>query len=70
MLKKGKRLDAKKICLALEDINHFGAVGYINTTSVHVDLRGKKVYFDETNNEKTTTSWYKYWGIEKNNLNQ
>lgn len=65
LLKNGKRLDAKKICLALEDLKHNGGVGYINTTSVHVDLRGKKVYFDETNNEKTTTSWYKYWGITK-----
>lgn len=60
-----KRLSAKQICLALEDLKHNGGVGYINSTSVHVDVRGKKVYFDETKNEKTTKSWYTYFGIKK-----
>jgi len=64
-LKNGKLLDAKKICLELEDMKHQGGIGYISATNVHVDVRGKKVYFDETNKEKTTDSWYTYWGIEK-----
>lgn len=60
-----KTLEAKKVCLALEDLNHKGGVGYISKTATHVDVRGKKVWFDETKNEKTTSSWYSYWGIEK-----
>jgi len=57
------KLSAKKICLALEDLGHKGGVGYINSTHVHLDVRGRKVYFDETKGEKTTSSWYKYWNI-------
>lgn len=55
----------KQLCLALEDLNHAGGIGYINSTSVHLDVRGKKAWFDETNGEKTTSSWYAYWGINK-----
>lgn len=55
----------KQICCALEDLNHQGGVGYINNTSVHLDVRGHKVWFDETNGEKTTSSWYNYWNIKR-----
>lgn len=64
-LSTGKTLEAKKVCLALEDVNHQGGVGYISKTATHVDVRGKKCWFDETKGEKTTSSWYKYWGIPK-----
>lgn len=64
-LKDGKLLDAKKICLELEDMGHHGGIGYISPTNVHIDVRGSKVYFDETNKEKTTSSWYSYWNIQK-----
>ena len=64
-LKDGKLLDAKKICLELEDMGHQGGIGYISQTNVHIDVRGSKVYFDETNKEKTTSCWYSYWNITK-----
>jgi hypothetical protein len=63
--KNGKKMDATEICCALEELNHQGGVGYISKTNVHVDVRGKKVWFDETRNERTTESWYKYFGIAK-----
>ena len=62
----GSLFSSNEICCALEDINHMGGVGRINKThSVHVDVRGKKCWFDETNGEKTCTSWYTYLGIKK-----
>ena len=62
----GTLFSSNEICCALEDIAHMGGVGRINKThSVHVDVRGYKCWFDETNGEKTTDSWYKYFGIKK-----
>jgi hypothetical protein len=62
----GTLFSSNEICCALEDIAHMGGVGRINKThSVHVDVRGYKCWFDETNGEKTTDSWYKYLGIKK-----
>ena len=62
----GSLFSSNEICCALEDLNHQGGVGRINKThSVHVDVRGKKCWFDETNGEKTCTSWYTYLGIKK-----
>lgn len=64
--KNGTYYTSNEICCALEDINHIGGVGKINnTTAVHIDVRGKKCWFDETNGEKTTNSWYSYLGIRK-----
>lgn len=64
-LPNGSRLGSKEICLMLEDLNHQGGIGYISSNAVHVDVRGKKCWFDETKNERTTTSWYSYFGITK-----
>lgn len=59
----GSTFTSKEITLALEDMNHQGGVGLINKDRmVHVDVRGKKTWFDETNHEKAVSSWYKYWG--------
>ena len=62
----GTLFSSNEICCALEDIAHMGGIGRINKThSVHVDVRGYKCWFDEVNNEKTTNSWYAYFGIKK-----
>lgn len=61
----GKVIDAKTICCALEDMGHNGGVGYISATNVHVDVRGRTVYFDETRGERTTNSWHDYFGIAR-----
>lgn len=62
----GTLFSSNEICCALEDIAHMGGVGRINKThSVHVDVRGYKCWFDETNGEKTCISWYTYLGIER-----
>lgn len=62
----GSLFSSKEITLALEDISHAGGVGLINkTNAVHVDVRGKKCWFDETNGEKLVDSWYTYWGVAK-----
>lgn len=60
----GSLFSSKEITLALEAIGHNGGVGLINrTNSVHVDVRGKKCWFDETNHEKIVNSWSEYWGV-------
>lgn len=62
--KDGSFFSSKEITLALEDIGHAGGVGLINKNgAVHVDVRGKKCWFDETNHEKIVNSWYTYWGV-------
>lgn len=64
--KDGTPFSSKDITLALEDLNHAGGIGLINKNgSVHVDVRGKKCWFDETNGEKIVQSWYTYWGVAK-----
>ncbi len=62
----GTLYSSNEICCALEDIFHNGGIGRINKNhSVHVDVRGKKCWFDETNGNKTCSSWYTYLGIRK-----
>ena len=62
----GTLFTSNEICLACDDLNHEGGVGRINKqNSVHIDVRGYKCWFDETNNEKTTNSWYTYLGVKK-----
>lgn len=62
----GTYYTSNEICCALEDLSHNGGVGKINNNrSVHIDVRGKKCWFDETNNDKTCTSWYDYLGIRR-----
>lgn len=64
--KDGTPFSSKDITLALEDLNHAGGIGLINKNgSVHLDVRGKKCWFDETNGEKLVQSWYAYWGVAK-----
>ena len=64
--KDGSLFSSKEITLVLEDLNHAGGIGLINKNgSVHIDVRGKKCWFDETNGEKIVQSWYSYWGVEK-----
>lgn len=64
--KDGTPFSSKDITLALEDLNHTCGIGLINKNgSVHVDVRGKKCWFDETNGEKIVQSWYTYWGVAK-----
>lgn len=64
--KDGTPFSSKDITLALEDLNHAGGIGLINKNgSVHLDVRGKKCWFDETDGEKLVQSWYAYWGVAK-----
>lgn len=60
----GSLFSSQEITIALEEIGHSGGVGLINKqNSVHVDVRGKKCWFDETNGEKLVSSWHNYWGV-------
>ena len=62
----GSLFSSKEITIALEEIGHNGGVGLINKqNAVHVDVRGKKCWFDETNGEKIVNSWCDYWGVTK-----
>lgn len=62
----GSLFSSKEITLALEDMGHTGGVGLINKNgAVHIDVRGRKAWFDETDNERTVHSWYEYWGEPK-----
>lgn len=62
----GTLYTSNEICCALEDMGHAGGVGKINNqNSVHIDVRGKKCWFDETNNEKLVTSWYDYLKLRR-----
>lgn len=64
--KDGSLFSSKEITLALEDMNHVGGIGLINKNgAIHVDVRGYKSWFDETNHEKQVQSWYSYWGVKK-----
>ena len=64
--KGGKRMDAKLLCCALQDLNYNGGIGYISSTAIHLDVRGKRVWFDETKKDRIVTDWYQYFGIVKN----
>ena len=64
--KGGKRMNAKLLCCALEDLGYNGGVGYISDTAIHLDVRGKRVWFDETKHDRIVNSWYQYFGIMKN----
>lgn len=47
-------------------MKYAGGVGKINNkNSVHIDVRGKKCWFDETNSEKLVTSWYDYLKLRR-----
>ena len=59
-------MDAKLLCCALQDLNYNGGIGYISSTAIHLDVRGKRVWFDETKNDRIVTDWYQYFGIVKN----
>ena len=62
----GSLFTSKEITLALEEMAHMGGIGLINkTNSVHIDVRGRKCWFDETNHEKTVNSWSEYWGVSQ-----
>ena len=62
----GSYYSSNEVCCALEDLNHQGGVGRINKEyAVHVDVRGCKCWFDETNGMKTLSSWYSYLGVKK-----
>ena len=64
--KAGSLFTSTQIVCALEDLNHQGGIGRINTTeSVHVDVRGYKCWFDECANEKIIDSWYDYLRIRR-----
>lgn len=64
--KNGSQFSSKEITITLEDLNHAGGIGLINKNgSIHIDVRGKKCWFDETNGEKIVQSWYSYWGVAK-----
>lgn len=64
-LKNGKLLSSKEICLAMEDMGYTsGGVLIINDNYVHIDVRGKKIYYDERN-KKSFNSFYEYFGITK-----
>lgn len=62
----GSLFSSREITIALESMGHNGGVGLINKqNAVHVDVRGKKCWFDETNGEKIVDSWRSYWGVAK-----
>jgi GH25 family lysozyme M1 (1,4-beta-N-acetylmuramidase) len=66
--KDGTIAKSSEVLCALEDLGFAGGVGRINhedMTNVHIDVRGYKCWFDECNNERTTSSWYTYLGIKK-----
>jgi hypothetical protein len=59
--KNGSKIPSAKICCALETLGHNGGVGYTNDYTVHVDVRGKKIWFDERYGNKIIDSWYAYF---------
>lgn len=62
----GTLYTSNDICCALEDMGYAGGVGKINNkSSVHIDVRGKKCWFDETNSEKVVSSWYNYLKLRR-----
>ena len=63
--KSGEIIPAKEVCCALEDMGHTGGIGYISATAVHVDVRGYKSWFDETNGKTGIGSFYEYFGLQK-----
>lgn len=63
--KSGEIIPAKEVCCALEDMGHTGGIGYISATAVHVDVRGYKSWFDETNGKTGIGSFYEYFGLKK-----
>ena len=47
-------------------MGYVGGVGKINNgNSVHIDVRGYKCWFDETNDEKVVSSWYNYLKLRR-----
>lgn len=66
--KNGKKISAKLICCYLQDLNVKG-IGYINSTSVHYDLRSSRFWFDETKGNKSIGSdFYSYFGVKKSDV--
>ncbi len=68
ILKNGKKATGKEICCAVEDIKHKGGCGYISANSVHIDVRGYKCWFDETDSSGGNdlySSYYSHFGISK-----
>lgn len=61
----GGYVPANLICEYLEDIGFIGGVGKINDYSVHIDVRDKKCWFDETHGSRIVNSWYDYFGEKK-----
>ena len=61
----GGYVPANLICEYLEDIGFIGGVGKINDYSVHIDVRDKKCWFDETHGSRIVDSWYDYFGDKK-----
>ncbi|MBQ6165250.1 MAG: hypothetical protein IJK23_12310 [Clostridia bacterium] len=61
-LEGGGYVPANLICEYLEDIGFIGGVGKINEYSVHIDVREKKCWFDETHGSRIVNSWYAYFG--------
>lgn len=62
----GTLFSSNEVCCVLEDLAHAGGVGRINkNSSVHIDVRGNKCWFDEVNGDKIVNSWYSYLGIKK-----
>jgi hypothetical protein len=63
-IKDGKRINAKYVCCAAQDLGIKG-IGYINSTSTHIDTRTKKWYGDETKNINTIISFYDYFNVPR-----
>ena len=60
--KDGKIIDAKKVCLAAQDLN-IGGIAYICPTAVHIDVRTIRWWADETRNNKKVSDFYPYFGF-------
>lgn len=63
--KDGSRIPASVLLTWLENKGHMGGIGKIDNYSVHVDVRGEKCWFDETNGSRLVNSWYDYLGIKR-----
>ena len=60
----GDYLSAKKVCTYAQDFG-FDGIGYINSTSTHVDARGYKWWADETKGNRCTSDFYGYFAMRR-----
>ena len=62
----GKQISSKNVMLAIQDLGFACGAGYM-AGGTHIDNRGAKCWFDETQGEKIVQDWYAYFGIANPN---